>query len=100
LLGHEPISAGTIEDFVEAQRTYTEHPAVWREFTSAVAVLFPFKLGFVLMAPVILGVIFGSSHPAVWAALLTTSLAVLVFRRYGHFVVTRTDNRCDASESG
>jgi hypothetical protein len=91
LAGHEPLPARTVLDHVEAERRYSDHPAVQRTFRASVALLFPIKLVFLSAGPSLVAAIWGVHHPAIWAILLGASISVLLFRYHGHPLLEALD---------
>ena len=89
--GHPPLPAVTMDDYVAAEETYTDHPAVRRALRGNLAVLFPVKLALLAAAPVLCAAIWGIHHAGTWATLLDASLSMLLFRYYGYPLVAALD---------
>jgi hypothetical protein len=85
LAGHEPIPALTIEDHVEAEWAYMEHPSVQGEHFSTVKGLLLMKAGFLFVVPLIASQ-FGIGQWGLSALLLAQGLSILCFRYYGAMV--------------
>jgi hypothetical protein len=100
MAGHEPLPAVAIDDHVEAERKYTDHPAVQRVFRGSLAVLLPLKLAFLVAGPGLVVATWGVDHAGIWATLLAASLGVLLFRYYGFPLLEALDKvRPSAEES-
>jgi hypothetical protein len=90
LEGQTPLRAATVDDYLEADRGYMDHPTVRREFQSSVWTLGLFKLSFLAGVPGLFAIL-GAGHHVVIAALLAASVSVLLFRYYGHPLVAALD---------
>lgn len=102
-LGYTIRPASDIDDFLQLQQGYHQHPVPWWELRSATLLLLPVKVGFLALGPAILAYFLGIAHPLVGAALFLASLSVLYFRRYGFPIVEvmakRTQRQLDAAVS-
>jgi hypothetical protein len=81
--GHAKIRLASIDDFVEGQRVYSEHPLIARKLRGVALVLFPLKVALLALPATVLAFEVGVAHPATGAALLTSCLVVILFRHYG-----------------
>lgn len=91
--GATPAAAAALDDFVEGQRVYAEHPRVGSVLRGASLVILPVKLSFLALGPVILACEVGPAHPATWAALLLGCLGVVLFRHYGFPLIAAADRQ-------
>jgi hypothetical protein len=95
LAGHAPVPALTIEDHVEAEWTYMEHPVMRSAYYGTVKTLFGMKVGFLLGVPLLLTTC-GVGLVGVGLISLAQSLGMLIFRYYGAMV----ERLLPAEESG
>lgn len=93
--GHKPLLAATMEDHVEAEWTYMEHPTVHSEHYGTTRVLLGMKLGFLTAGPAILALL-GFGPIAIASVLLAQACVILLFRYYGAVL----DRMLPAEEAG
>jgi hypothetical protein len=98
LAGHPLLPTVTIDDYVAAEETYTDHPTIRRQLRGAVAVLFPLKLALLAGAPVLFAAIWGVHYTGIGAILLAASLSMLLFRYYGYPLLAALDRMLPAEE--
>jgi len=91
LAGHPILPAQIVEDYVEAARTYSDHPTVRSKLGKAIAVLFCIKLAFLMAGPGLFAAFWGIHHAGIWPILLAESASVLLFRYYGFPLVSALD---------
>jgi hypothetical protein len=96
LAGHPLLPTVTIEDYVEAEEAYSDHPTVRRQLREAVAVLLPAKLALLAGGPILVAAIWGVQY--IWAILLAASLSMLLFRYYGYPLLAALDRMLPAEE--
>jgi hypothetical protein len=98
LAGHPLLPAVTIDDYVEAEQTYMDHPTVRRMFHGNVAWLFPWKLALLGSGPALFAAIWGVHPVGIWAILLAASLSMLLFRYYGYPLLEALDKMLPAEK--
>ena len=99
LAGHSALPAVTVEDYVDAAQTYSDHPTVQRKLRAAIAVLLSVKLMFLIAAPGLFAAFWGIDHAVIWPILLGETVCVLLFRYYGFPLLAALDRILPAEES-
>jgi hypothetical protein len=93
--GHHPLPAVSMDDHIEAEIIYMDHPTMRSDHYGTVRTLFGFKVGVLLGGPLLL-YLFGVGTLGLAITMLLLACGMLLFRYYGAIV----DRMLPAEEPG